>query len=110
MLNKKSEEPTMTRSELIDSLKRDYPSMPISHIERIVCDTFEVIATTLINRGRAEFRGFGAFSTKERPGRTARNPRTGEPVQVASKVFPFYRCSRNLVASLNKWPTARGRS
>ena len=29
--------------------------------------------------------GFGTFSTSERPARTGKNPRTGEPIEIAAK-------------------------
>jgi len=36
-----------------------------------------------LGRGeRIEIRGFGAFSLRERKGRTGRNPRTGEAVEI----------------------------
>ena len=35
---------------------------------------------------RVELRGFGAFSVKQRPARTGRNPRTGAHVPVDQKV------------------------
>ena len=35
---------------------------------------------------RVELRGFGAFSVKNRPARTGRNPRTGAHVSVDAEV------------------------
>ena len=38
--------------------------------------------------------GFGTFSTKGREARMARNPRTGETVQVAAKRVPAFKAGK----------------
>ena len=48
-----------------------------------------------------ELRGFGAFSVKNRPARTGRNPRTGEPVHVEEKSVPFFKTGKELRERLN---------
>jgi nucleoid DNA-binding protein len=47
--------------------------------------TFDAIIETLVSDGRIELRNFGVFEVKQRKPRKARNPRTGERVDVASK-------------------------
>ncbi|MFO0796825.1 MAG: HU family DNA-binding protein [Gemmataceae bacterium] len=47
--------------------------------------TFDAIIDTLVSDGRIELRNFGVFEVKQRKPRKARNPRTGERVDVASK-------------------------
>lgn len=54
----------------------------------------EAIAESLAEDGRLELRGFGVFTAKRRQERNARNPKTGEPVQVPSKVTVAFRPSR----------------
>jgi integration host factor subunit beta len=53
--------------------------------KEIVQWTFEAIIETLVKEGRIELRNFGVFEVKQRKPRKARNPRTGERVDVASK-------------------------
>jgi integration host factor subunit beta len=48
-----------------------------------------------------ELRGFGAFSVKKRDGRTGRNPRTGEAVEVDQKHVPFFKTGKLLRDRLN---------
>jgi integration host factor subunit beta len=48
-----------------------------------------------------ELRGFGAFSVKNRPARTGRNPRTGEQVVVAEKYVPFFKTGKEMRERLN---------
>jgi DNA-binding protein HU-beta/integration host factor subunit beta len=51
----------------------------------IVQQTFDAIVDTLIEVGRIELRNFGVFEVKMRKARKARNPRTGERVDVEPK-------------------------
>jgi nucleoid DNA-binding protein len=51
----------------------------------IVQQTFDAIVDTLIDQGRIELRNFGVFEVKQRKARKARNPRTGEKVEVPPK-------------------------
>ena len=51
---------------------------------------------------RVELRGFGAFSVKQRPARTGRNPRTGAHVSVDQKSVPFFKTGKEMRERLNK--------
>src|SRR5258707_3147323 len=51
----------------------------------IVQQTFDAIVETLLDVGRIELRNFGVFEVKQRKARKARNPRTGEKVDVPAK-------------------------
>lgn len=53
--------------------------------KEIVQWTFEAIIDTLVEEGRIELRKFGVFEVKQRKPRKARNPRTGDRVDVAAK-------------------------
>jgi len=53
--------------------------------KEIVQWTFDEIIKTLVKEGRIELRNFGVFEVKQRKPRKARNPRTGDRVDVAAK-------------------------
>src|SRR5262249_27233938 len=53
--------------------------------KEIVQLTFDAIIDTLIEDRRIELRNFGVFQVKRRKARKARNPRTGERVDVSPK-------------------------
>src|SRR5271156_1560062 len=53
--------------------------------KEIVQRTFDAIVDTLLEDGRIELRNFGVFEVKQRKARKARNPRTGEKVDVPPK-------------------------
>jgi len=53
--------------------------------KEIVQQTFDAIVKTLLEDGRIELRNFGVFEVKRRKARKARNPKTGEKVDVPPK-------------------------
>lgn len=94
----------MTKSDLILRLAEMYPHLLQRDIERIVGTVFDEITNALARGNRVELRGFGAFSVKHRDSRMGRNPRTGEPVQVAEKFVPFFKTGKQLRDRLNDKP------
>ncbi|HJN23840.1 MAG TPA: integration host factor subunit beta [Rhodospirillales bacterium] len=91
----------MTKSELIARLAEANPHLYQRDVERIVNTVFEEITAALVDGDRVELRGFGAFSIKERAARMGRNPRTGEAVQVDSKLIPYFKTGKQLREKLN---------
>ncbi|MGD8325426.1 MAG: integration host factor subunit beta [Sphingomonadales bacterium] len=91
----------MIKSELVAKLVEANPHLYQRDVERIVSSIFEEITAALARGDRVELRGFGAFSTKERPGRIGRNPRTGESVRVERKWVPFFKTGKELRERLN---------
>jgi len=91
----------MIKSELILRLAEANPHLFQRDVERIVTTVFEEISAALARGDRVELRGFGAFSVKQRPARTGRNPRTGATVQVTEKRVPFFKTGKELRERLN---------
>lgn len=61
-----------------------------SQAEKVVVGIFEKITETLKSGYEVSIAGFGIWSVKDRAARQARNPRTGELVNVpATKVVKF---------------------
>jgi nucleoid DNA-binding protein len=69
---------------------------------KIVVESFlEAISKALSGGRNIEIRGFGRFKVKEKKARTARNPHTGESVQVEAGVKPVFEASKELKKKLN---------
>jgi integration host factor beta subunit len=77
------------------------PHLFLRDVENIVGAIFDEITDALAEGNRVELRGFGAFSVKNRPARTGRNPRTGESVEVEEKWVPFFKTGKELRERLN---------
>ena len=91
----------MIRSELIQKIAEENPHLFQRDVEKIVNTIFDEITEAMARGDRVELRGFGAFSVKSRDARTGRNPRTGDPVDVAEKNVPFFKTGKLLRDRLN---------
>jgi DNA-binding protein HU-beta/integration host factor subunit beta len=70
---------------------------------KIVLECFLEALSKSLEQGRGiEIRGFGRFKIKEKKARTARNPRTNEPVEVKSGYKPVFEPSRELKRRVNE--------
>lgn len=74
----------MTKKEIVKQISERL-GMTQLKTKEIVQQTFDAIVDTLIEVGRIELRNFGVFEVKLRKARKARNPRTGERVDVEPK-------------------------
>jgi integration host factor subunit beta len=85
----------MTKSELIQAIAA---RADIAHAqaEMIVDLIFDEMSRALVEGRSIEIRGFGSFSPKPYGAYVGHNPRTGTPVQVASKRLPFFRVGKEL--------------
>ena len=91
----------MIKSELVQRLAKAHPHLYQRDIERIVNTVLDEITEALARGDRVELRGFGAFSVKNRPARTGRNPRTGAHVEVTEKSVPFFKTGKDMRERLN---------
>lgn len=91
----------MIRSELLQALARENPDLRADEVEQVLDIFFDEIARRLAEGGRAELRGFGAFSTRERGARKGRNPRTGEAVDVPAKKVPYFKPGKEMRRLVN---------
>lgn len=64
--------------------------------EDAVETVFENIVSGMKSGDEVSIAGFGIFSAKNRPARMARNPRTGESVQVPATRVPKFRAGKAL--------------
>jgi len=91
----------MIRSELVQFLSNANPGLSARDLDLIVTVFFDTITERLADGGRAELRGFGAFSTRARNGRTGRNPRTGAAVAIDAKRVPYFKPGKEMRERLN---------
>ena len=92
----------MTRSELIEKIANKNPHLMLKDVEKIVAVIFDTIIASLAKGERVEFRGFGAFSVRNRSSRIVKNPRTGEQVSVEERKIPHFKIGKQLFELLNK--------
>jgi DNA-binding protein HU-beta len=68
---------------------------------RIIDAALEAITESLARGEEVRLVGFGNFVAGARKATTGRNPRTGEPMDLAASVLPKFRVGRNLKHACN---------
>ena len=86
----------MTKSELIEQLVEVDVPLSKKESELVVNTIFDSISEALAVGDRVEIRGFGSFSIRERDSRQARNPKSGEVIQIPAKKAPFFKTGKEL--------------
>ena len=85
----------MTKKEIVKTIS-DQHQLTQLKTKEIVQSTFEAIIETLVTERRIELRNFGVFEVKKRAARKARNPRTGERVDVAEKYVVTFKPGKEM--------------
>jgi len=91
----------MTKSELIEKIVQTHGMLNMKVSEMLVNTVFDSIEEALKSGDKVEIRGFGSFTIRERNGREARNPKSGEVVSIPSKKTPFFKTGKELKERVN---------
>ena len=71
----------------------------------IVVETMLGSIVKALRRGeKTELRGFGSFRLRRRGPHLARNPRTGDPVDVPPRRVPYFKPGKELKELINRDP------
>jgi integration host factor subunit beta len=85
----------VTKADLVEQVARSV-KLTKKDVGVIVDHLLDEVSRALASGQHVEIRGFGSFKVKTRKERLARNPRTGEAVQVPEKQVPYFKASREL--------------
>ncbi len=85
----------MTKKEIVKTISEEI-GMTQLRTKEIVQKTFDAIVETLVEEGRIELRNFGVFEVKKRAARKARNPRTGQRVDVPQKYVVTFKPGKEM--------------
>jgi len=85
----------MNKAELVSHVATEAnigKTEAVAAVEAVLSGVTEALA-----KGEAvSLVGFGTFSVAERAARTARNPRTGDPIEVAASKSPKFKAGKSL--------------
>ena len=84
---------TITKREISENIARKLGLKPAA-VQEVVKELMKQVTSALAAGHKLEFRNFGIFEVLRRKGRLARNPRTGERVQVPAKRKVTFRMGR----------------
>jgi len=91
----------MTKSVLIEKVAEKVDGLTRNQTEIVVDTVFDSIKKALMKGEKIEIRGFGNFRLKTRRPRKARNPKTGESVEVPGKKVLHFKVGKALKEVLN---------
>jgi nucleoid DNA-binding protein len=85
----------MTKKDMAKAIAEDM-GITQTQAQEIIQRVFDGITETLRSEGRIELRNFGVFEVRERRPRTARNPRTGQAVDVPARRVVTFKPGREM--------------
>jgi integration host factor subunit beta len=86
----------MTKSELVDKIVEANGVLTRKESEMVVNIVFDSMGEALKKGEKVEIRGFGSFTIRERGAREARNPKSGDVVNIPAKKVPFFKTGKEL--------------
>lgn len=92
----------MTKSDLIAKLVQRHLYMSVQDASIVVDSLLDSLAETLSSGGKVELRGFGIFGVKIREARAAKNPRTGEVLNIGRRRAIFFKMGKRMQELLNE--------
>lgn len=86
----------MTKADLVEQVAQAIgPGITKKDCAAVVDGFLNAIKRALAKQQNIEIRGFGTFKVRNRKPRVARNPRTGETVEVPARPVPVFKPSKN---------------
>lgn len=90
---------TLTKADLAKHLM-DKLELGKKEADLLVQTFLESIIEALRDGDGVELRGFGSFRLRDRKGRTGRNPRSGESIEVPPKRVVYFKLGKELRSKL----------
>ena len=91
----------MTKKDIVRTISEEV-GLTQQQTKKIVQKTFDAIIDSLVKERRIELRNFGVFEVKHRAARKARNPRTGNQVEVPEKCVVTFKPGKEMEAKVKR--------
>lgn len=89
-------EDVIKKSDLIANVASKCDNLEEMVVDEAVREILDMMTYSIAKNERVEVRGFGSFCLHHRDARRARNPRTGEYVDVEAKAVPHFKPGKAL--------------
>jgi DNA-binding protein HU-beta len=83
----------LNRKELVDAIQK-HTLVARSDVDKVLGSLIQHTQVAVKKGERVALVGFGTFERQDRKARTARNPRSGEPVKVKATKVPRFRAGQ----------------
>lgn len=90
----------MNKAELIEAVA-EAADISKAGAARAVDAVLDSITTAMKKGDQVTLVGFGTFLVRERAARTGRNPKTGEPINIAAAKVPSFKAGKALKDAVN---------
>jgi DNA-binding protein HU-beta len=90
----------VNKQQLIDAAA-DSADLSKGEMSKALDAFIDTIADALKAGEKVALTGFGTFEVRDRAARTARNPQTGETIQVAASRAPAFKAGKALKDAVN---------
>ncbi|MEI7542499.1 MAG: HU family DNA-binding protein [bacterium] len=97
----------MTKIEMVDKIGENV-ALPKKDIEKVLDSFVKISQDALKANEKVSLTGLGSFSIKERNARLARNPKTGDKVNVPAKKVVKFKPGKDLIQILADSMTGTG--
>ncbi len=91
----------MTKFDLVQATAKKFKITQVQ-AEDIIDFVYGSIISSIRKGERVIIPGLGVFGVKERKAKKARNPRTGEEVQIPKRKVVVFRAAKSLKEAVNK--------
>jgi len=92
----------VNKSELVDAIHSAASGVDKKDVAAVVDKFVDAVERAVASGDKVTIPGFGAWSRTERAARTGRNPRTGEPVQIAASKGVKFSAGAGFKSAVNK--------
>ena len=90
----------MNKRQLVNRMSAE-SGLTMKQSEKALNGLMDVIHTELSSGGTVSLIGFGVFRVTDRKSRMARNPKTGEEMEVEARKIPVFKAGSNLRQVVN---------
>ena len=90
----------MNKAELIEAVA-EAADISKAGASRAVDAVLDSITAAMKKGDQVTLVGFGTFLVRERAARTGRNPKTGEPINIAAAKVPSFKAGKALKDAVN---------
>jgi len=91
---------TVNKAELVDAIA-DSADLSKASASKALDAVINAITDSLKDGEQVSLIGFGTFAVKDRAARTGRNPRTGDPIEIAAAKVPGFKAGKALKDAVN---------
>jgi len=93
----------MSKQELVKAVQTGVEGiLTVAEAQLCVDAMLAEVSKALLVKGEIRMQGVGTLKVVQRPARTGRNPRTGEPLQIPARRTVQLKVSPMLLDALNK--------